>query len=269
MMKFRIMSDLHLDYCYIAGGINLPELDDDASTILLVPGDICEGNNTALLIEFLTMMSNRFKEVIFILGNHDYYMTDMLTHVQRIKELAENFYNVTFLHRSVIPKEFPDTNTVIIGSTLWTDFNNEDVIAYVDASRYMSDYTCIRYDGKPLGSHNILDEHHADLKYIKYQLKQYEGWNTIVITHHAPSPLSITERYKGDFTNAYFISDIHDIIDEYKPNVWIHGHVHSFHDYLIDSTRVICNPVGYRHHIYGNENTGYNNTYCLNLTKKF
>lgn len=265
-MKFRIMSDVHLDFCYI-GGVDLPVLDDDASTILLVPGDICEGNNTALLTEFLVMMSNRFKEVIFVLGNHDYYMTDMFTHVQRIKELTENFHNVTFLHRSTRPKEFPDTHTVIIGATLWTNFNNEETFALLDASRYMSDYTCIRYDGEPLRSYHILDEHIADLEYIKYQLKQYEGWNTIVITHHAPSPLSITERYKGDFTNAYFVSDLHDIINEYNPYIWIHGHVHSSHDYLIDSTRVICNPVGYRHHIYGNEDTGYNNINHLNLSE--
>ena len=48
-----------------------------------------------------------------------------------------------------------------------------------------------------------------------------------------------------------FISDLSAIIERWQPTLWIHGHVHSSHDYRVGSTRTVCNPHG-----YGMENAG-------------
>jgi hypothetical protein len=31
------------------------------------------------------------------------------------------------------------------------------------------------------------------------------------------------------------------------PTVWIHGHIHSAHDYEVGDTRIVSNPRGYPH----------------------
>lgn len=67
----------------------------------------------------------------------------------------------------------------------------------------------------------------------------------IVVTHHAPSYRSVSPEFVGNPYNTFFVSD-HDLfISELNPLVWIHGHVHSAWDYMVDQTRVLCNPLGY------------------------
>ena len=36
-----------------------------------------------------------------------------------------------------------------------------------------------------------------------------------------------------------------DLIDEARPALWIHGHMHSRIDYRIGATRIVANPLGY------------------------
>lgn len=77
------------------------------------------------------------------------------------------------------------------------------------------------------------------------------GKKTVIITHHAPSSMSIEDRYATDALNVFYFSEMtYDLMDN-NPDVWIHGHMHTSFDYLIDptkqicNTRVICNPRGY------------------------
>ena len=72
-----------------------------------------------------------------------------------------------------------------------------------------------------------------------------EDKKTVVITHHAPSILSVPEQYKNDQLSASFASEMEKFIEKTEPDLWIHGHLHTSSDYHIGSTRVICNPRGY------------------------
>ena len=67
----------------------------------------------------------------------------------------------------------------------------------------------------------------------------------IVITHHLPSPRSTPDRFKNDPSNAYFVSNMEDIIVAKRPSMWIHGHTHDPFDYMLHDTRVVCNPQDY------------------------
>jgi Icc-related predicted phosphoesterase len=51
----------------------------------------------------------------------------------------------------------------------------------------------------------------------------------------------------GSPSNAAFASDLTAIIKKWKPDYWVHGHVHHFLDYLEDETRIISNARGYFH----------------------
>ena len=53
-----------------------------------------------------------------------------------------------------------------------------------------------------------------------------------------------TGRQEGPFDAAY-ASDLGEMIETYRPEIWLHGHVHVSHDYTHADTRIISNPRGY------------------------
>ena len=65
------------------------------------------------------------------------------------------------------------------------------------------------------------------------------------MTHHAPHRGSLHPRYAADLLSAAFVSDLTAVIDAGKPDLWVHGHVHTSFDYKVDATRIVCNPHGY------------------------
>ena len=94
-----------------------------------------------------------------------------------------------------------------------------------------------------------MEDHKKMLDYIKIatenKTKQY-----VVVTHHAPSPISIAECYKHDtLMNGAFASDLSEfILDRPQIKMWTHGHMHNVSDYMVGDTRVVCNPRGYVGH---------------------
>jgi Icc-related predicted phosphoesterase len=45
--------------------------------------------------------------------------------------------------------------------------------------------------------------------------------------------------------NPAFASRLEDVIEKYRPDLWIHGHTHVSCDYELFGTREVCNPRGY------------------------
>jgi len=45
--------------------------------------------------------------------------------------------------------------------------------------------------------------------------------------------------------NACFVSDAERLVDGRRARLWIHGHTHDSFDYVLNGTRVVCNPRGY------------------------
>ena len=72
----------------------------------------------------------------------------------------------------------------------------------------------------------------------------------VVVGHHAPSKLSTKPQYEKDImVNGAYSSELSDfILDRPQIKVWTHGHTHHNFDYMIGSTRVVCNPRGYIHY---------------------
>ena len=162
---------------------------------------------------------------------------------------------------------------IIIGSCLYTDFclygedHREECMAY--ARKYMNDFRIptlkeyVNYTKTEEGwQKRRLDREdikirtfsphdheyffHYSINYIKEVLLEHRGKPIVVVTHHAPSPYSIGEQYKGDLLNAAFASNLNDLIVA-NPNIriWAHGHMHQPFDYILGETRVICEPFGY------------------------
>jgi Icc-related predicted phosphoesterase len=72
----------------------------------------------------------------------------------------------------------------------------------------------------------------------------------VVVGHHAPSKASTHPRYQNDtLMNGGYSSSLDEfIIDHPQIKLWTHGHTHEDFDYMIGSTRIVCNPRGYINH---------------------
>jgi hypothetical protein len=94
-------------------------------------------------------------------------------------------------------------------------------------------------------------EHKKMLDYIRVIYEQTPPWKQMVVVgHHTPSHASCHPRYKADdIMNGGYHSDLSEfILDRPGIKLWTHGHTHELFDYMIGSTRVVCNPRGYAGH---------------------
>ena len=78
---------------------------------------------------------------------------------------------------------------------------------------------------------------------MENELAQPFDGKTIVVTHHAPHPLSIHPRFAGNPVNPGFVSDLGPLLD--RADLWLHGHTHDGFDYWVGRCRVLANPAGY------------------------
>ena len=92
---------------------------------------------------------------------------------------------------------------------------------------------------------DTVEDHRQMLDYINVIIQ--DPGNYIVVGHHAPSSQSVADWYRADTVmNGAFRSDLEEfIMDRPQIRLWVHGHMHNASDYMIDETRVVCNPRGY------------------------
>lgn len=138
-----------------------------------------------------------------------------------------------------------------LGCTLWTDFNlfgeGASVLARMDAQTKMNDYRVIRVSDRyrrlrPDDTHYYFQQ---SLSFLKRELAEPFDGPTVVITHHAPSMRSISQRYRMDPLTPAYASNLDDLMGPHI-NLWIHGHVHHSNDDDCHGTRVVSNPRGYQ-----------------------
>ena len=253
-MKFRIISDLHVD-------INkkyYSKFKFDPNSYYLIAGDIAGGRHKAEEFLHYHMSIGKLTNGIFIEGNHMGYDLDWNEH-DNTKEacyayLAEQFpltSNVSFMENNF--KEIPDTDIIIVGCTLYTDykaFGNQELgmrigVTYLNDFRYVHTYSNLGGD-RLVTPVDYLDRHEKSLQFIDEMCKSNPTSRIIVVTHHGPSKQSLSTEYATDLLSSSYVSNLEDFIISH-PNikVWCHGHCHRKFDYYIGQCRVLCNPFGY------------------------
>lgn len=253
-MRAWIISDIHhsrIDQL-LGRSIDVPEAD-----VCVCVGDI--SNDITTSIEFLRRSIEPHMPVLLVLGNHDYFGSSIDFALERARKLiAES--RIYLLENQTIQL----LGCRFVGATLWTDFAvsvGEDehippeerrtfALSVVPAN--IADFFAIFRSDERQGNENgmvttreILCRHKASRAFIDHTLGVPFTGRTVVLTHHAPHMNSLDPRFHGQATSAAFVSDLSDLIERRRPDVWIHGHVHRFRDYMAFKTRLICNPRGY------------------------
>lgn len=234
-MKIRVLSDLHLEFF----DWTPPAVEAD---VVVLAGDIHTG------VHGVEWARRQFPNtpVIYVPGNHEFYggrMQDVLT---ALRTDARRF-DVYLLDGD----EVVLGGVRFLGATLWTDFalygttQSELGRAMADAKYGMNDFRVIRYGDQGLfRPEHARDIHLGQVKWLAERLAEPSDRPTIVVTHYLPHRQSIHPKYDGDSLNPCFASDLAHLV---RPpvTVWIHGHTHESIDYVVNGTRVVCNPRGY------------------------
>jgi Icc-related predicted phosphoesterase len=248
-MKLQIASDLHIE-------ISPFEPPDTDADVIVLAGDIHNG-----LKGLKWIRNQRFgKPVVYVLGNHEYYGNSMPRLVEKMRCAAEGS-NVHLLERERVTIG----DVCFLGCTLWTDFKllGTETTSRAEAGYRMNDYHRIRVNPeyRKLQPLDTLTVHRDSLNWIEKAVTKSSSHQTVVISHHAPSSLSLAEQYPSEPLSPAYASDLADFIDASSVSMWIHGHIHKSLNYSIGQTRIICNPRGY----FGSFNPEFNPALVMEL----
>lgn len=253
MLKIKVISDLHLEFA----PINVPYNGED---ILVLAGDISPSVDSVFSFIEEYMTTNTNTQILLILGNHDYFGSNIF---ERINYYRDNCSAIDRLH-------FLQDSSVVIsgyrfcGATMWTDMMNGDTQSMKHCGRYTNDfYNIVDFD-----PFMFCSLHENSKNALAREIKNSEQ-PVVVITHHLPSFKSIDPAFNGNKTNAAFAStDMNNLIASEKVKLWCHGHTHKTLDYMDGDTRVVCNPRGYVKNVRGVlkvENLKFNPEFIIGL----
>jgi len=234
-MRIRVLSDLHLEF----KDWSPPKTDAD---VVVLAGDIHVG------VKGIEWARRSFPSIpiVYVPGNHEFY--------------GEHIHDMTqelLMEGRRLGVDVLDARSVVIcgvrflGATLWTDFalGGDDPSAIDRAMAYaqygMYDFQVIRCGNnsnfRPTDARVI---HVAQVRWLRSQLADEFVGTTVVVTHHLPHRRSIHPKYEASDLNPGFASDLSNMMGP-PVSLWIHGHTHESLDYVVNSTRVVCNPRGY------------------------
>lgn len=243
-MKLWIMSDLHDDYSRASmGNYALPK--DVEADIIVIAGDIA-GRLSRMGRSWLEAQ-DRGIPMIVVAGNHDFWRGTIDREIERFREKCL----VDFIH-ILDGESIVIGDTRFVGGTLWTDYriwHGQEWHGQNAALKNMNDFRYIRsrdYERRLL-PWMLAEIHQQHRVAIEDTLATPHDGPTVVVTHHAPSPKSLRDGRVTEPLDAAYASDLEEMIMRHQPEMWIHGHVHTRHDYMIGGTRIVCNPRGYRH----------------------
>ncbi|MGH8714177.1 MAG: metallophosphoesterase [Casimicrobiaceae bacterium] len=234
-MKLNILSDLHLTL----GALAAPRNDAD---VVILAGDIARPR------EAVAWAASLAKPVLYVAGNHEFYGGSIAGTLAELRALCAG----TAI-RLLDDDEVVIDGVRFLGTTLWTDFmlfgdGEKRAAAMLEALRCMRDYSRIRISDAegamltPEGSAALFAAHAG---WLERKLAEAHPGPTVVITHHAPSRKSIHPRFADSLLNACFVADVERLIGGTRAELWVHGHTHDSFDYVLNGTRVVCNPRGY------------------------
>ncbi len=232
-MKIAFGSDFHFEFYrdietqkYIIDSWKFKEGTD----LIIIAGDLHVGANKVLVtIDYIREVHGI--RVLYVPGNHDYYGSSF-------KKQNKIFRNNGF------------DDVLLNGYTYIKGIRFFGCMGNIDGS--WEEISLWKHGG--LNDFHMISDFDSDhevygrreYKMLDKELRAWKG-KSVVITHTMPSPMCISDKYKGSHLNPCFANDWEKLIMDHKPEVWICGHTHDSFDKWIDETDVMANPFGYPH----------------------
>lgn len=237
-MKIHLLSDIHTEFYNtepLKKFLSTLPIEDAANTTLILAGDIAVGRSN--LKRVLAFFAERYKHVIYVPGNHEYYSAAAYGDYRKMENLPNN---VHVLDCATLLLE----GIVFIGATLWSDLNSGDVFAEEAARRSIPDFRRMP-DNTPT---QFIQRHTLERDYIFHMHDEYREQKKVIITHFLPSERCISQRWKTAYPlNYYFAAHDMELKLEYLENTpyWFFGHTHDEINVTIGETNFVASPYGY------------------------
>lgn len=257
-MKLALTSDIHLEF-----GDWYPSNPEKADVLILsgdimVASDLYGTHKTDRFLDFLDNCKKEYKHVIYVMGNHEHYNGDF-AESHKLLSSACIYREIYFLDKEAVKIG----DITFIGGTLWTDMNKEDSLTLYHIKDRMNDFRIVRNSNRVVSfkdqdgnfheraarfcPEDAVEDHKKMLQYISIIVEGKHDEKFVVVGHHSPSKLSTKPQYEHDtLMNGAYSSDLNEfILDRPQIKLWTHGHTHHEFDYMIGTTRILCNPRGY------------------------
>ena len=240
-MKLQILSDLHLE---------TETFDPEpvaGAELLVLAGDI--DSTWAGLQRFAGWPV----PVLMVAGNHEFDGRDLHQAWQPLRQACDRA-GIRLLQREEAELQDATGRRVrFLGATRWSDFDLFGERGRPKAERAAAYYLKkmgSTLQGQPLDPQGLRAEGQACRAWLERALTQASARSaaaTVVITHFAPSLRSADPRYGRQPGTASFCNADDDLLP--RADLWIHGHLHCRHDYLVDRpgrapARVVCQARG-------------------------
>jgi len=234
MVKFQIMSDLHLE----TSDEHFPDVLSyitPSADFLILAGDIGRIHKRVQLEYFLKEVCKHFQLVFYVSGNHEYYKChgyNLKTKEELYRDLediAKGIPNLHLLNRSSVVID----DVCIAGCTLWSQA--------VDVPHFI-----VRICDMNTEKYNHMFR--TDLSYIEKMSEYCEKHNLklLMITHHSPTYSVLKPKKSGDDKyKSLYASNLDFLLVREKVHTWVYGHTHENRDILTSGgTRVVSNQKG-------------------------
>lgn len=239
-MRLQLLSDLHLeteDFTAQAA---------PGAELLVLAGDIDSGWSG------LSQFSNWPVPVLFVAGNHEFDRRELNEAWPLLRQRCESLGIHLLEQQSWHFTSASGLRVRFLGTIRWCDFDTFGPAQRTKAQRAASYFVKVMqasHHGRVFDPQAVREEALRCKTWLTQALQQPVGdWDrTVVITHYAPSIRSADPRYGQQATSASFCNADDDLLP--LADLWLHGHLHCRHDYLIDRpgqpTRVVCNARGH------------------------
>ena len=233
-MKIRLLSDLHTEFRLPYKTHALSEYRGE--DVLVLAGDIASGaDNTADVIKHF--LDQGFSKVVYVPGNHEYYGSSIKHFDDKLLDFCERTRNAHFLR----PGQVEIDGVLFTGGTLWTNFGDNPIVQSY-CGRGINDFRQIQN----FKTRDAYDLYYKHLEHIKHSYEQRGDRKVVVVTHFLPARECVAPRWRdGNLLNDYFANDLGSMIAEMQNTTWLFGHTHDAMDFMLGTTRLVCNPHGY------------------------
>lgn len=244
-MKIQLLSDLHLETEVFA-----PRPAPGAD-LLVLAGDV--DSTWAGLQHFADWPV----PVLFVPGNHEFDRRDVDEALAGLRARCDAL-GVTLLEREAHVLTATDGRRIrFLGTTRWCDFDlfgEKERPRAMRAASYFVNVMRSTRGGNPFDPVAVREEALRCRAWLAAELDRLPTadtpWDvTVVVTHFGPSLRSADPRYGRQPGTASFCNADDDLLA--GAQLWIHGHLHCRHDYLVPHaggvTRVVSNARGHSH----------------------
>jgi Icc protein len=171
-------------------------------TGVFLTGDISNGTFTCF---HLKLMATFIKcPIYFILGNHDYYLSDIETQHAKIRKMCKNYPNLIWLTDSDVIKL--DDDIALIGVEGWYDakVGNPKYLKYAADWFMIKDFRKLLSMKERVESFRHLANNGSELLTTKLTKALSQNYKSIYILTHFP-PWKEATRYRGSYLEKYFM----------------------------------------------------------------